>query len=173
MIKAKKKKHKTKKKHKKRDGIAKVLKPPRNSKGQLISGWGKGSKQIKKKEAKKKAKKKTVKVLRAADGKLLPGTPSLNPAGGPVGTTHLDEFKVAMREVEKTKRKTLMKHFCERAFKSDRVLCIWVDRVLPSLKAIQVQEVPGDGMSEEEKEEIRKEHKKRFEGLYGNSDAHK
>lgn len=145
------------------DSPLKTSKPPRNAKGQLLSGWGKGSKQVKKKKVVVAKKKK---ALRAADGKLLPGTPPLNPTGQNHVTSHLDEFKSAMKEVEGEKRKTLMKHFCERAFISDRILAIWVERVLPALKAIQIQEVPGDGMSEEEKEEIRKEHRERFEGLY-------
>lgn len=165
MVKVKKK---TKSKKQSLDKQAKSKKPARNAKGQLTSGWGKGSKQVKKKVVVKKKKK----VLRAANGTLLPGN-TANPEGRKPGTTHLDEFKLAMKEVETKKRKTLMQHFCEQAFVSDRILAIWVERVLPALKAIQIQEVPGDGMSEEEKEEVRKEHKRRFEGLYGNNNAHK
>ena len=149
---------KTKKKKKKQVRIAKAPKPPRNSRGQLTSGWGRGSKQVKKKKLIVKKKK----ALRAANGQLLPGTPSLNPTGANQATSHLDEFKAAMKEVEEEKRKTLMKHFCERAFISDRVLCVWVERVLPSLKAIQTQEVPGGDISEEEAAEWREEMNRRF-----------
>ena len=115
-----------------------------------------------KKQHKLRAKiKKASEVFRAADGKLLSGS-VLNPAGRSKGTSHIEEFKLAMKEVEKEKRKSLMIHFCERAFVSDRVLCVWVDRVLPALKAIQTQDVPGDAISDEEAKRWREEMKRRF-----------
>ena len=110
-------------------------------------------------------KKKTTKPLRDSKGWILPGSPSLNPAGRSKGTSHIEEFRQAMREVEKTKRKKLMVHFCERSFVSDRVLCVWVDRVLPALKAIQTQEVPDDLISDEEAKKWREEFNQRFRGL--------
>lgn len=161
MAKAKKKKKITKKKARKANKIDIKPKPPRNNKGQLTSGWGRGSKQVKKKTLKVKKKK----ALRAANGQLLPGTPSIS-TGRPKDRSFMDDFRQAIREVEKEKRLSLLKRFVRKAYDDNRVMISCIDRLLPALKAIQIQEVPGDGMSEEEKEEIRKEHKRRFEGLY-------
>lgn len=102
-----------------------------------------------------------VEVLRAPDGKFLPGTGG-NPLGRPRGTSFMDTFKLALKEVEKEKRKSLLRHFIEQAYVDNRVLIAAIDRILPALQSIAFAGVVGPLMTDEECESIRETLKTRF-----------
>lgn len=160
MVKAKKK---TKKKAKKQASVAKLPKPPRNNKGQLISGWGKGSKQVKKKL---KAKKK--KPARRANGTLLPGQPSLYPEGGKVGTSRLNALLTSIARVGTQHDKDFLDMLVERAYGDDTPMAIAIlNRLLPSLKAIEMLTVSTDAMADKEAEAIRAKKQEEFKAIMG------
>jgi hypothetical protein len=56
-----------------------------------------------------------------------------NPKGGPRNTLTLPELSIAVREVEKKQRKTLVKHFVERAFINDQLLLGLFKKFIPDL----------------------------------------
>ncbi len=76
------------------------------------------------------------KILRDSRGLFVKGTAGASP-GRPKGTSFMDEFLQAKATVEKRKRKSLLVHFCERAYEDDRVLIACVDRILPALKSVE------------------------------------
>jgi len=99
---------------------------------------------------------------RAADGKLVKGSASLNPKGRPRGHSFLDELRCAMATVEKQQRRTLLEEFCKRAYESDRVLVSLIDRLVPRLSSVQVEGLLGQ-MTDAQAEVIRNKLKERFE----------
>jgi len=159
MAKTKKKNKKTKKKAKKLGVVAKPPKPPRNSQGQLTSGWGRGSKQVKKKL---KAKKK--KLARRADGTLLPGQASLNSQGFKVGSSRSDELAAAFRRVEEKQDKSFLDMCVEKAYEDTAMAIALLRKVHPDLKAIEMLTGSADSIPDEEAAEWREEMNKRFKG---------
>lgn len=157
MVKAKKK---TKKKRRKPDVVCKPSRPPRNAQGQLIAGWGKGSKKLSK--ADKKKKKIAAKVKRGKDGKLLPGTGSLNPAGPGKSVIYRSNLLAAIREVEAAKGKLWLKTLIEKSYEDTTLAIALLGRLFPQMKAIEMSGTAADSMEDAEAEEIRKEFKKRF-----------
>lgn len=101
------------------------------------------------------------KVLRDGKGRLLPGGLSINPGGRKKGDSFMDEFKQAMKEVEKSKRKSLLKHFVEKAYDDNRILVACIDRILPALKAVEISGGM-DVMDMESAQKIQEELRKRF-----------
>lgn len=59
-----------------------------------------------------------------------------NPKGRPKGTTifSLESFRKAIETVEKKKKKSLYVHAIERAFESDRVLAVILNKILPDIQ---------------------------------------
>lgn len=114
----------------------------------------------KKKKVKKKTKSKS-KPKRNKDGHFLPGE-SGNLRGRPTDTSFMDEFREAMATTEKKKKKSLLLHFCERAFVNDKVLIACVNRLLPVLSSIDVQTTIESSMFDETAESIRKKLVTRF-----------
>lgn len=59
-----------------------------------------------------------------------------NPKGRPKGTTtfSLESFRKAIETVEKKKKKSLYVHAIERAFESDRVLAVILNKILPDFQ---------------------------------------
>ncbi|MHC4535464.1 MAG: DUF5681 domain-containing protein [Planctomycetota bacterium] len=102
-------------------------------------------------------KNKKRQVMKDAKGRFMKGY-SANPAGRPKGTSFMDEYVQALRETEKNKRKSLLRHFIEKAYEDNRVLIAAVDKILPSLKAIdmQVEETMSDQQAALIREQIRK-----------------
>lgn len=96
-----------------------------------------------KKKTKKVAKKKpAVKAARKATKRVV-GRPfvkgqSGNPAGAPKGwNKQRDLLFQALHEVEKEKKKTLMRHACEKAFVSEKVLIALLKKILPDMTHIE------------------------------------
>lgn len=57
-----------------------------------------------------------------------------NPKGRPLGSKNsfsIERFKKALKEVEKQKEISLLKHFINRAYESDQVLVALMKKVLP------------------------------------------
>lgn len=148
---------KAKKKKKKQVKVAKSKKPPRNAKGQLTSGWGKGSKQVKKKLIVKKKKAK-----RDSKGHLLPGTPALNPAGRPAGTSRIDELNMAMHRIEEKKGQSFLDMCFEKAYKDTAMAVAILRKVHPDLRAIEMLAGSADLIPNEEAAEWRDEMNRRF-----------
>lgn len=68
-----------------------------------------------------------------------------NPNGRPKGATGIAaDLERAIRTVEKAKKKSLLEHFVERAYKSDRVLIAVLGKRIPDMRAIR-QEFTGEG----------------------------
>lgn len=152
-------KKKAKKTRRKQVEIAQSSKPQRNTKGQLVHGWGRGSKQVKKKSKKEEAKKKP---LRAKNGQLLPGQ-VLNPKGRGTGTTRLDALLVSISRVETKKDKAFLDMIVERAYEDDTPMAVAIlNRLLPSLRAIEMLTIAADSTSNEEAEKIKREMLNRF-----------
>ena len=96
------------------------------------------------------------------NGRFLPGI-SGNPQGRKLGSGYMEEFRRVLADKEKAKKKTILGHLIERAFDDDRVLIAVVDRMLPTLKAIEMSGSVGVGMlSDEEAQAIRDELKKNY-----------
>lgn len=155
MVKAKKKNKKTKKKTKKRGRIVNTP-PPRKANGQLISGWGRGSKQIKKKKPK-------IKVKRNALGHILPGE-RLNPVGGPKSTSRIDALNAAITRVEKEKNQSFLDMCVKKAWDDTAMATAILKKLHPDLRAIEQLNIPCDSMADKEAAEIRERMKKRFGG---------
>ncbi len=148
------------KKRKPKKATGKKL-PERNPNGTLKHGWGKGSHNTKK-LAKKKSPKKDSSIKRRRDGTLLPGQ-CLNPAGaGTKFALQRNELQKAIEEVETERGDSWLKELIRKSYTDTALAIALLSRLYASLKAIQVQESPGDSMSEEEKAEIRKEMRLRF-----------
>ncbi len=130
----------------------------RNSKGQLLKGCG----ALNPKGGGAKDKSYSNKpIMRTSQGKLMTGSGSLNPRGRKKGDTFMDEFRLAMRTVQRRKRKSLLEHFLEKAYSDNRVLIACVDRILPALKSVEVYGSVGT-MDEETAKTIQDKLKKRF-----------
>lgn len=89
-----------------------------------------------------------------------------NPKGRPPsGETKLDTLlnAIARHQVGiKPDPKNPVDHFIKRAFKNDNVLVALMKKVYPDLKAIEQVTYPGEDITKEEEEQIRKEYEKRF-----------
>ena len=152
-------KKKTKKKTKKRAVIGIASKPPRNKKGQLIAGWGKGSRKLSRQDKKKEAA--AAKVLRAKNGRLLPGA-QLNPTGSGRSQVYRSNLMAAIREVENDKGTPWLEDLIKRSYKDSQLAIAILGRLYPQMKAIEMSSTLADSMEDNEAEEIRKEFKKRF-----------
>jgi len=147
------------KKKKQTQGIVdEVSKPQRNDKGQLLHGWGQGSKQVKKKVKSKKVKKK---VLRGYHGRLLPGTPSLNPAGGPRGSK-INTLMAAIADVQNARGKDWLIHQIEKSYDDTALAICLLNRLYPALRAVEMLTLPGDLIPDEEASKWREEFNQRF-----------
>jgi hypothetical protein len=80
-------------------------------------------------------------VERGESGRWKKGQ-SGNPKGRKPGISEKDLLREAIEKVEKTKNKSLLELFVERAYVEDRVLIALVDRLIPKLTA---QEITGAG----------------------------
>lgn len=110
----------------------------------------------------KKKKKAPGKGRDPKNGRFLPGI-SGNPKGRPLGSGYIDEFKNVLAAKEKAEKKSILEHLIERAFDDDRVLIAVVDRMLPTLKAVEMSGSVGVGMLlEEEAKAIQDELKKNY-----------
>ena len=58
-----------------------------------------------------------------------------NPKGRPK-VPEIQELREAIKEVEKTKKRTLMQHFVDRAYKSDAVLAALQRKIVPDLSSV-------------------------------------
>ena len=160
---------KAKKKKQEQGIIAKVSKPQRNGKGQLLHGWGQGSKQVKKKAlpsmhihaAQIKKKKKKKKALRGYHGRLLPGTPSLNPGGGPRGSK-INTLMAAIADVQNARGKDWLMHQIEKSYDDTSLAICLLNRLYPALRAVEMLTLPGDLIPDEEAEKWREEFNQRF-----------
>ena len=101
-------------------------------------------------------------VKRDDKGHMLPGQ-RLNPGGRPPGSNFLQEFIDAKNCVEKEKKQSLLKHFLRRAWESDKVLIACVEKILPSLRAIELTTSPSEWMSDEIASSIRDKLKERYD----------
>lgn len=86
-------------------------------------------------------------VERDKKGRWKKGT-APNPKGRPKGSTNKipwSDLQKALKEVEKEKGKTLIKHFIERAFDDDGVMVSAMKKMLPDLKSIDIEgSIDGD-----------------------------
>jgi len=96
----------------------------------------------------------------------MSGSASMPGAGRPKAKdSFMALFLQAKAEVEIAKKKSLLVHFIERAFKNDKVLIACIDRILPALKAIEISGGDfRDSMSEEMIAQIQKKLSDRFSG---------
>lgn len=89
-----------------------------------------------------------------------------NPNGRPPnGQTKMDTLLKAIGYYQmggKLDPKNPVHQFIRRAFKNDNVLIAMMRKIYPDLKAIEQVTFPGDTVSQEEEERIRKEYEKRF-----------
>lgn len=156
MVKAKKK---TKKKAKKQGVVDKTSKPARNAKGQLVSGWGRGSKQVKKKKKVTAPKKKH---KRRADGTLLPGQSALHLNTGHTKYGRTTELDNAIARVEEKKDQSFLDMCIEKAWDDTAMAIAILRKKYPDLRSVEQLTVPTDDLSNEEAEKWREEFKERF-----------
>lgn len=163
-------------KQKKKKLKVKVRKPPRNSKGQLTSGWGKGSHKKSEKvkpvplmseaakasRTSKVSKSSKVHTERAKNGRLLPGS-NLNPAGRGHSEQRRTALLLAIREVEVVVGKPWLADLIKRSYSDSQLAVAILGRLFPQLKAVEMTSSVDDSMADEEAAEMREEMKRRFQ----------
>lgn len=117
-------------------------------------------------EGKKKASKGRKKPVKHANGRngrgqFLKGV-SGNPNGASKGwISYRAEFDAILRDVEKKTGKKILRLFIERAYEDPKVMMAVVDKMLPSLKSVEMTDAISD-MDDREAKNIRKRMKERF-----------
>ncbi len=116
----------------------------------------------------KKKKQKPKEGRHPKTGRFLPGF-CPNPKGGPrKGEAKLDRLLDAVDRVQNKLNKSILDHFVERAFKKDIVLIALMKKLIPDLKAIQIEGYLQEGMTSEKAKQIRQVFKERFDKIMEN-----